>query len=177
MGFWTLCKKLRWLATSVFLCFAVTMVFPVFTQAVLSVQDPSTSPRLFQRASFIPLAFLLWNAGDLFGRLLTLIPRLRLIQYPRFLFAFSLLRLVFIPMYLLCNIRGRGAAINSDAFYLIIVQFLFGLSNGWLGSNCMMGAAEWVEAEEREAAGGFMGLMLVAGLTVGSLLSFLAARA
>lgn len=153
------------------------MVFPVFTQAVLSVQDPSTSPRLFQRASFIPLAFLLWNAGDLFGRLLTLIPRLRLIQYPRFLFAFSLLRLVFIPMYLLCNIRGRGAAINSDVFYLIIVQFLFGLSNGWLGSNCMMGAAEWVEAEEREAAGGFMGLMLVAGLTVGSLLSFLAARA
>lgn len=36
----------------------------------------------------------------------------------------------------------------------------------------MMGAGEWVDVEEREAAGGFMGLMLVAGLTVGSLLSF-----
>lgn len=175
--FWTLCKKLRWLATAVFLCFAVTMVFPVFTQAILSVQDPSTSPRLFQRASFIPLAFLLWNAGDLVGRLLTLVPQLRLIQYPRFLFTFSLLRLAFIPLYLLCNVRGRGAAINSDTFYLVIVQFLFGLSNGWLGSNCMMGAVEWVDVDEREAAGGFMGLMLVAGLTVGSLLSFSAARA
>jgi len=41
----------------------------------------------------------------------------------------------------------------------------------------MMGAVEWVDVDEREAAGGFMGLMLVAGLTVGSLLSFLAARA
>lgn len=177
VGLWTLCKKLRWLATAVFLCFAVTMVFPVFTQEILSVRDPSTSPRLFQKASFIPLAFLLWNAGDLVGRLLTLVPQLRLIQYPRFLFAFSLLRLAFIPLYLLCNVRGQGAAINSDTFYLIIVQFLFGLSNGWLGSNCMMGAVEWVDVDEREAAGGFMGLMLVAGLTVGSLLSFLTARA
>lgn len=90
---------------------------------------------------------------------------------------FSLFRIAFIPLYLLCNIRGRGAAINSDTFYLIIVQFLFGLSNGWLGSNCMMGSVEWVDVDEREAAGGFMGLMLVAGLTVGSLLSFLTARA
>lgn len=153
------------------------MVFPVFTQEILSVRDPSTSPRPFQKASFIPLAFLLWNVGDLVGRLLTLVPQLRFIQYPRSLFAFSLFRIAFIPLYLLCNIRGRGAAINSDTFYLIIVQFLFGLSNGWLGSNCMMGAVEWVDVDEREAAGGFMGLMLVAGLTVGSLLSFLTARA
>ncbi|KAI9879780.1 MAG: hypothetical protein M1830_007222 [Pleopsidium flavum] len=177
VGLWVLCKKLRWLALAVFLCFCVTMVFPVFTSEILSVRDPSTSPRLFQRASFIPFAFLLWNAGDLIGRLLTLVPQLRLMQYPRILFIFSLVRLIFIPLYLLCNIRGRGAVIKSDTFYLIIVQFLFGLSNGYLGSNCMMGAAEWVEIEEREAAGGFMGLMLVAGLTVGSLLSFLAAKA
>ena len=45
-------------------------------------------------------------------------------------------------------------------------------ANGYLGSECMMGAGDWVAVEEREAAGGFMGLMLVGGLTVGSLLSF-----
>lgn len=153
------------------------MVFPVFTQEILSVRDPSTSSRLFQRACFIPLAFLFWNAGDLTGRLLTIVPQLRLVRHPRTLFALSLVRIIFIPLYLLCNIQGRGAVIDSDAFYLFFVQFLFGVSNGHLGSNCMMGAAEWVEPEEREAAGAFMGLMLVAGLTVGSLLSFLAARA
>lgn len=41
----------------------------------------------------------------------------------------------------------------------------------------MIAAASFVDAEEREAAGGFMGLILVWGLTIGSLLSFLAAKA
>ena len=175
VGMWTLFKKLRYMSLAVFFCFAITMFFPIFTQEILSVQDRGTAPRLFQPASFIPLAFLLWNAGDLIGRLLTGIPQLTLALWPRTLFLLAIVRLIFIPLYLLCNVRGRGAAIKSDAFYLIIVQFLFGLSNGYIGSSCMMGAGEWVEKEEREAAGGFMSLMLVGGLTVGSLLSFLAA--
>jgi len=68
--------------------------------------------------------------------------------------------------------HGEGAIVQSDFFYLVVVQFLFGLSNGYLGSSCMMGVGEWVEEEEREAAGGFMGLWLVGGLAVGSLGSF-----
>lgn len=175
VGMWTLFKKLRFLSLAVFLCFLVTMFFPIFTQQILSVRDQEGAPRLLRPACFIPLAFLLWNLGDLFGRLLTGVSRLNLVLWPRTLFLLSILRLVFIPLYLLCNVRGRGAAIQSDAFYLIIVQFLFGLSNGYIGSSCMMGAGVWVEKDEREAAGGFMGLMLVGGLTVGSLLSFLAA--
>ncbi|KAI4188799.1 MAG: hypothetical protein LQ348_003878 [Seirophora lacunosa] len=175
VGMWTLFKKLRYLALAVFLCFAVTMFFPIFTQEILSVRAQDTAPRLFQSDCFIPLAFLLWNSGDLIGRLLPGIPHLKLVRWPRTLLLISILRFVFIPLYLLCNVRGRGAAIQSDAFYLIVVQFLFGLSNGYIGSSCMMGASEWVEKEEREAAGGFMGLMLVGGLTTGSLLSFLAA--
>ncbi|KAL8917805.1 MAG: hypothetical protein Q9208_007734 [Pyrenodesmia sp. 3 TL-2023] len=175
VGMWTLFTKLRYTSLAVFICFAVTMFFPIFTQKILSVRGQDTAPRLLQPDCFIPLAFLLWNAGDLIGRLLTGVPYLVLVRWPRTLLVLAILRLVFIPLYLLCNVRGRGAAIHSDAFYLIIVQFLFGLSNGYIGSTCMMGAGEWVEKEEREAAGGFMGLMIVGGLTVGSLLSFLAA--
>lgn len=175
IGIWTLFKKLRYMSLAVFICFAVTMFFPIFTQKILSVRDQDTPPRLLQPDCFIPLAFLLWNTGDLFGRLLTGVRYLTLVRWPRTLLLLAILRLVFIPLYLLCNVRGRGAAIQSDAFYLIIVQFLFGLSNGYIGSTCMMGAGEWVEKEEREAAGGFMGLMIVGGLTVGSILSFLAA--
>ena len=180
----TLFSKLRYLSTAVLLTFAITMFFPVFTQQITSVRSTThddndnndSIPRLLQPACFIPLAFLFWNAGDLIGRLVTAIPRFKLLIYwPRVLFLMSVLRVVFIPLYLLCNIHGKGAAVPSDAFYLIIVQFLFGLSNGYLGSTCMMGAGEWVEVEEREAAGGFMGLMRVGGLTVGSLLSFLVA--
>ena len=123
------------------------------------------------------MAFLVWNSGDLVGRLLTMISKINIVRHPRLAFFIALARVIFVPLYLLCNIHGRGAIIASDAFYLLIVQFLFGLTNGYVGSTCMMGAAEWVAEDEREAAGGFMSLMLVAGLSVGSLLSFLAAKA
>lgn len=173
----SLLRKLFWLAAAVFLAFAVTMTFPVFTSRILSVRDSATAPRLFQPSSFIPLGFLFWNIGDLLGRVAPGLPGLSLTSRPRLLFILSVCRVVFIPMYLLCNIDGKGAAIRSDFFYLIVVQLLFGISNGYIGSNCMMGFVEWVEVEEREAAGGFMSLCLVAGLTAGSFLSFFAAGA
>jgi solute carrier family 29 (equilibrative nucleoside transporter), member 1/2/3 len=163
---WTLFKKLMFLALAVFVCFGVTMVFPVFTTSIQSVSN-------IDSAIFIPLAFLLWNTGDLVGRLITLSPKISLTHYPFALFCLAMARLLFIPLYFLCNIKGRGATVSSDIFYLVIVQFLFGLTNGYLGSQCMMGAGDWVSPHEREAAGGFMGLMLVGGLTAGSLLSFL----
>lgn len=179
IGIWALFKKLKWLAIAVAVCFGLTMIYPVFTQRITSVhpvKDGETS-RLFQPACFIPLAFLFWNSGDLVGRLLTLIPALNATHRPRLLFILALLRAGFIPLYLLCNMRGRsgGAIIASDAFYLFVVQFGFGVSNGFVGAECMMGAGEWVDESEREAAGGLMSLMLVGGLSVGSLLSFLAA--
>lgn len=169
-------RKLFWLAATVFVCFAVTMVFPVFTQQIMSVRRLGTAPRIFQPASFVPLAFLFWNTGDLVGRLMTAVPQMSLTSHLRVLFLLSILRIVFIPLYLLCNINNSGAVVESDTFYLVVVQFLFGVSNGFIGSSCMVGAASWVGVEEREAAGGFMGLMLVAGLSVGSLFSFLVAR-
>ena len=110
------------------------------------------------------------------GRVGPALPALRLTHRPRLLFFLSIARVFFIPLYFLCNIGGRGAAINSDFFYLFVLQLLFGITNGYLGSNCMMGFAEWVEPEELEAAGSFMSLSLVGGLTTGSFLSFFAAQ-
>ncbi len=175
VSMWTLFLKLRWLALAVSICFIITMYFPIFTQKIDSVYPSTPIPRLLQPPVFIPLAFLVWNTGDLVGRLLALIPTPLTSSSPMTLFLLSILRIIFIPLYLLCNIRGRGAVINSDLFYLIIVQLPFGVSNGWLASKCMMEAGRWVEEGEREAAGGFMGLMLCAGLSVGSFLSFFAA--
>jgi len=170
----TLFVKLHWTALSVFMCFVVAMFFPVFTAKIVSVRDPAGSGPLFQPAAFIPLAFFFWNLGDLLGRMATILP-FSLSHRPAALFALSLARWLFLPLYLLCNIRGRGAVVSSDFFYLCLVQLPFGLTNGWLGSSSMMAAGEWVDEGEREVAGGFMGLCLVAGLTVGSLLSFTAA--
>lgn len=166
VGLLTLFKKLPFLSAGVFVCFTATMIgFPVFTAIIQSTSN-------IDNAIFIPTAFLFWNIGDLIGRLITISPKLSLTHYPFALFCISMARFVFVPLYFLCNIKGRGAVVSSDFFYLVVVQLLYGLSNGYVGSECMMGAGEWVDAEEREAAGGFMGLMLVGGLTAGSLLSF-----
>jgi equilibrative nucleoside transporter 1/2/3 len=164
-----LLKKLHWLAFGVALVFAVTMFFPVFTVKILSVHKDGGL--IFQPAVFIPVGFLFWNIGDLVGRIATVLPY-SLTHRPLLLFVLAVARIAFLPLYLLCNINGRGAIIPSDFFYLFIVQILFGMTNGWLGSNFMMASGEWVEENEREATGGFMGLCLVAGLASGSLLSF-----
>lgn len=174
----TLLSKLRWLAGAVFLTFTVTMFFPVFTQKIESVNPakPGDHFPITEHASFVPLALLFWNTGDLLGRLLPGLPALRLTHRPKLLFVLSLARIIWIPLYLLCNLDGKGAKIPSDFFYLVIVQLLFGLTNGFVGSTCMMGAIDWVDPEEREAAGGFMSLCLVGGLAFGSILSFVPAR-
>lgn len=174
-----LTRKLFYPALSIFLTFAVTILFPVFTQAILSVQPHP--PPLLQKASFIPLAFLVWNFGDLLGRLLPLSPSLSMVKRPKILLLLSIGRVIFIPLYLICNIQRpetstslpiTQAVIKSDVFYFLVVQFPFGLSNGYLGSCCMMAAPAAVDQDEREAAGGFMGLILVLGLAVGSFCSF-----
>ena len=166
-----LLRKLFWLASAIFLTFTITMFFPVFTTRILSVHDPATAPRLLSPATFIPLAFLFWNAGDLLGRLGPAVPALR-VSSPRVLFVCAVVRAAWLPLYSLCNVDGKGAAVGSDAFYLVGVQLLFGVTNGYLGSSCMMGFQELVQPDELEAAGGFMSLCLVGGLTAGSLLSF-----
>jgi equilibrative nucleoside transporter 1/2/3 len=174
VSMWQLYKKLYFSAAGVFICFAVTMFFPVFTQKIVSVVPADQAPRLLQPSAFIPVGFLVWNLGDLLGRLSTLLP-FNVRPRPFIALIFSVLRAGFVPLYLLCNIEDHGAVVSSDVFYLGVVQLGFGATNGWLSSSCMMGANDFVEESEREATGGFMATNLVAGLTTGSLLSFAAA--
>jgi len=84
-------------------------------------------------------------------------------------------RLIFFPLYLFCNVDGRGS-FAGDWFYLIVVQLFFGLSHGWLSVASMSGIPTWVEEHEREATGAFMGQTIIAGLVVGSVLGLIAAQ-
>ncbi|KAH0603473.1 uncharacterized protein H6S33_007795 [Morchella sextelata] len=170
VGLWTLFKKLRYLATALWLTFFVTMAFPVYTQVIVSVRPltPDT-PRLFTPDVFIPLSFLIWNLGDLSGRILCGVYQWR--GRAEGLALLALARIVFVPALAACNVRGEGALVDSDLWYWL-VQFAFGVSSGWIGSCAMIRAPEVVEKEEREAVGGFMGLCLVVGLAAGSAASF-----
>ena len=57
-------------------------------------------------------------------------------------------------------------------FYLLI-QFLFGFTNGHLCSNCFMNiSTKFDNDDEKEAAGGFSTVFLSIGLAAGSLFSY-----
>lgn len=169
---WTLFKKLPFISVAILLCFLVTMMYPVFTGRIESVRNIPSAPRFFRPETFIPFAFLAWNFGDLIGRASPSVPQIRLSRYPWAFLVIAIARAGFFPLYLLCNIDGRGAVVKSDAFYLIIIQIPFGFLNGYLNSSCMMEAPRMVDDDEKEATGGFMSFMLVLGLTSGSLISF-----
>ena len=63
--------------------------------------------------------------------------------------------------------------INSDIWY-ILLQLLFGISNGQLCTSCFMIVGDYCDNDdEKEAAGGFTTVFLSVGLAVGSLLSYL----
>ncbi|KAI5817166.1 nucleoside transporter-domain-containing protein [Pyronema omphalodes] len=164
-----LSKKLGYPAFAIWLSFCLTMVFPVFTQSIVSTR-PEGSGRAFQPDVFIPMAFLLWNVGDLSGRVACGYDRV-IIRNPKMLVAVAALRALFIPLYMMCNVAGKGAAINSDLFYWL-VQLGFGFTNGWVGTSAMVVAPDYVNDDEKEACGGFMGLCLVMGLATGSVMSF-----
>ncbi|KAK7207208.1 nucleoside transporter-domain-containing protein [Myxozyma melibiosi] len=168
-----LLKKLYFAAFAVFFTFGLTLMFPVFASTTLSVNyvEGETSINSWFRPNvYIPFAYLIWNAGDLAGRLVCGYPRL-VMHSQKQMAVVAIARLLYIPLFFLCNINGEGAIISSDFFYMLL-QFTFGLTNGYIGSCAMMNAESYVDDNEKEAAGGFMGLALNLGLAAGSLSSF-----
>ncbi|OBA22316.1 hypothetical protein METBIDRAFT_77757 [Metschnikowia bicuspidata var. bicuspidata NRRL YB-4993] len=167
--------KLKAIVLTIFLTFAVTLLFPVFALIVESVHGESHFV-LLRKNIYIPFVYFVWNLGDLMGRVLC--GRLKsrvLIRNPRTLITYSVGRLVFIPLFLTCNIHplGKPPVLSSDVWY-ILLQFLFGFSNGQLVTSCFMVVGDHCDtSEEKEAAGGFTSVFLSVGLAVGSILSYL----
>lgn len=168
-------------ALALFLTFTVTMVFPLFTQRILPTDiDRIGNPErtLSRDPFFISLALCIWNVGDLAGRLAVLD---RVLDWFRRRSGWTLtwmtaLRIVFVPLYFLCNVTSASRVpywptgpVFSNVVYLVFVQFLFGLSNGFFANVAMALAPERSEQPHvQEAIAGFMPVMLVLGLTCGS---------
>ena len=94
--------------------------------------------------------------------------------------ACSIARTLFVPVFLLCNVTprpdGSTPFINSDTLYFLLI-LIFGLTNGWVGSLCMVLASAphlntRITDEEKDVAGTLAAFCLTAGLAIGSVLSF-----
>merc|ERR1711892_511412 len=147
-------------AAAVTICFLVTLgCFPAIT---LQVQSTLPKDSAWSTTFYVPVAcFLLFNIGDYLGSFITLF--------------LSIARFVFIPLFLFCNIRpaDRGltfVAFESDIVY-IIIMLLFSVSNGYVGSICMICGPQVVRAEEAQTAASLMVALLGLGLGTGAFLS------
>lgn len=165
-------KKVQHLAFAVALNFFITLaVFPSITASVSSVNAASNPDNKFYNKLFVPVyCFLLFNIGDYFGRVIAgwyQFPSQRRVWIP------VVLRIVFIPLFMLCYIPDSqfSTVFNNDAWPFVIMT-VFSLTNGYLGSLCMMYAPALVEMHEKEVGGTMMAFLLSLGLSLGSLSSF-----
>jgi equilibrative nucleoside transporter 1/2/3 len=152
-------------------------VFPPITITILPV-NPATHPLLFTSTHF-----LVFNLGDLLGRYICSFPNFHLWSRKRLL-GLSLVRTLFIPLFLMCNVQRPTLTLtsipimNSDLMFMFIL-LLFGLSNGYVSSSCMMSAPSLEHnprlkgrVEDVDVAATVASFFLVGGLVLGSMASF-----
>uniref|UniRef100_A0A4W4HB58 Solute carrier family 29 member 1a n=1 Tax=Electrophorus electricus TaxID=8005 RepID=A0A4W4HB58_ELEEL len=164
-------KKIRVMALSVCFIFMITIgMFPAVTVDVKS----SVANGSIWEIYFIPVAcFLLFNVMDWAGRSLTAVcmwPGKDSIWLPGLVIA----RVVFIPLFILCNVQPRNnlpVLFDHDAWY-IIFMIVFSFSNGYLASLCMCFGPKKVAQHEAETAGTIMVFFLSLGLALGAAVSF-----
>lgn len=156
---------------SVWGVFAVTLVaFPALCVKIFSTSED----KIWADVYFQPvITFLLFNVGDYVGRQVA-----GFIMWPRrgsrILYVMVVLRLVFIPLFLLCNhspVSPIPSTFSHDAWYILFMS-LFSLSNGYCSSLCMMYGPKMVSEVKAEVASSMMAAMLGLGLLTGGLLSF-----
>ena len=166
-------KEIKWAAFSVSVVFFVTLaLFPAVISKIESV-DKKNGSRFTNDLFPSLVCFLTFNVGDWCGRQLAgqfqclpergpVVPVL------------SVLRVVFIPLFLMCNIPGNDYLphVFMHDVWPVIFNVLFAVSNGYLGSICMMTGPKLVRLEYAETAGTMMGLFLNTGLIFGALASF-----
>ncbi|XP_074093164.1 equilibrative nucleoside transporter 1 isoform X2 [Macrotis lagotis] len=166
-------KQIWVLALSVCLVFMITIgVFPSVTAEVQSTIAGTSDWTKY----FIPVAcFFTFNVFDWAGRSLT-----TLCMWPKKenqwqLLALVVSRIVFIPLFMLCNVHPRKnlpVIFHHDAWYIVFMM-VFAFSNGYLASLCMCFGPKKVKPSEAETAGTVMAFFLSLGLALGALLSFL----
>ncbi|XP_057703970.1 equilibrative nucleoside transporter 1-like [Corythoichthys intestinalis] len=165
-------RKIWVMALSVCFIFTVTIgTFPAVTVEVKSTVANGGSWEMY----FIPVScFLLFNVMDWGGRSLTAFS-----MWPgkdsRWLPALVVARVVFVPLFMLCNVQPRyylPVLFSHDAWY-IVFMVLFSFSNGYLASLCMCFGPKKVSQHEAETAGAIMAFFLSLGLALGAAISFL----
>uniref|UniRef100_A0A3P8S081 Solute carrier family 29 member 1a n=1 Tax=Amphiprion percula TaxID=161767 RepID=A0A3P8S081_AMPPE len=164
-------KQIWVMALSV--CFIFTVTIGTFPAVTVEVKSTVANGGTWD-TYFIPVScFLLFNLMDWAGRSLTAVcmwPGKDSIWLP----VLVGLRVVFIPLFMLCNVQPRHLLpvwFHHDAWYIVFMIF-FSFSNGYLASLCMCFGPKKVAQHEAETAGAIMAFFLSLGLALGAAISF-----
>ena len=168
------------LAVAVFAVFAVSLsIFPSYTTKVMSASACRPSGSRFYNDLWVPFSFVMFNVGDFAGRQVPLLfplassPPASLRRSVTLVAALSALRVLFVPLFLLCNVEGTVLPVVFDEdFAPNVFMLLLSLSNGAVASYAMMLGPAAVRPADGEKAGNVMVLSLQTGLLVGSAASF-----
>ncbi|XP_064623918.1 equilibrative nucleoside transporter 1-like [Lineus longissimus] len=166
-------RRIWSLGMSVFLTFAVTLsLYPAILSAINAKEKGSGNA--WTDTFFSPVVcFLIFNVGDLVGRVAAGWVRIPRDGKGLTLPLLSIIRIAFIPLFMLCNVQPRTnlPVIFEEDYYPIIFMVFFSTTNGYVGTLGMMYGPSQVLAEDAEAAGSMMSFFLALGLCIGSLLS------
>ncbi|XP_042289156.1 equilibrative nucleoside transporter 1-like [Thunnus maccoyii] len=164
-------KQIWVMALSV--CFIFTVTIGIFPAVTVEVKSTIAAGGAWD-TYFIPVScFLLFNVMDWVGRSLTAVcmwPNKDSIWLP----VLVVLRVIFIPLFMLCNVQPRHylpVLFSHDIWYIIFMIF-FSFSNGYLASLCMCFGPKKVPPHEAETAGAIMAFFLSLGLALGAAVSF-----
>ncbi|XP_015762806.1 PREDICTED: equilibrative nucleoside transporter 3-like [Acropora digitifera] len=132
-------KKIAKHGFSVAFVFFITLsIFPALSARIKSTNKEHTE---WSNKYFVPVScFLLFNVGDFAGRLMA-----SFVQWPRrdgiWLTVFCVIRTVFLPLFVFCNAlprKHKHLSYFTEDYYPMVFMGLFAISNGYLGSLCMM---------------------------------------
>lgn len=145
---------------AILLGFGSSLCYPVFANTVVS--------RSIGSEYFQPITHLVWNSGDLIGRIICSSSAKWRITNPKLLVSYGGLRFLFVALFILISWLNNP----SDIIYWLLM-LLFGISSGHLISSAIAAAPLSVPPKLQPAAGGVLGLVISVGLLIGSAVSFL----
>lgn len=170
--YWTVMKQAGPQLFNIFFTFFVTLsIFPAIYSDIKPVSENFwISPEMYSSIT----CFLTFNLFAMLGSLTT-----SWIQWPkpRFLCVPVIMRVVFLPLFLVCNYLPKGidrslpVLISNDWVYWIIA-IIMSYSSGYLSSLGMMYAPQSVLPKYQITAGMFGAAMLITGIFSGILFSF-----
>ncbi|KAI8344714.1 nucleoside transporter-domain-containing protein [Chlamydoabsidia padenii] len=168
-------KSAKLLFTVAFVFIVTLMIFPSITSLIKS-NTTTRHSRFNDDDLFVAMHFLIFNVGDWIGRVL---PLYLSTFDPLLLLIMAGARVVFIPVFLVCNIvvaseRSLPVLISSDGIYFLLLG-VFSMTSGWICSLTMMAAPQQPflhTAVEKSQMGSLMSFALVVGLAIGGCLSF-----